>query len=225
MTTSVTSTTSAQTTSSAAASAASRIAGDMQNFLQLLTTQLQNQDPTKPLDPNEFTAQLAQFAGVEQQIAANRHMEQLLELQRTSAMLSAAPLLGRSVEVSSDRIALQSGTAQPIRLPSLSEAGGAQQARIAVMNADGTVIRESFVRLDPAETDWRWDGRDSRGQIMADGTWRISVTGIDAQGVSRGALDIGVIGTVTSVTRQGTAPTLALGSLNVGLEALRELRQ
>ena len=60
------------------------LAADLDSFLLLLTTQLRNQDPLSPLDSNEFTGQLVAFAGVEQQIPTNGHLEQLLSLQSAS---------------------------------------------------------------------------------------------------------------------------------------------
>jgi flagellar basal-body rod modification protein FlgD len=207
-----------------AAGAQQRIAGDMRTFLQLLTTQLRNQDPTQPLDPNQFTAQLAQFASVEQQIAANQHMESLLDLQRSSAMMSAAPLVGRRVEVNSDRVALQAGTAQEVRLPALSGAESATRARIAITGANGTVVREAIVPLGTAASSWNWDGRDGRGRAMPDGSYGIAVTGLDAEGSTRGALAVTLAGTITEVSREGTEPRLTMGGLGVGLAALRRFQ-
>lgn len=57
---------------------------DLNQFLNLLVTQLQNQDPLEPLDANEFTAQLVQFASVEQQIYQNSNLEKLVGMQQTS---------------------------------------------------------------------------------------------------------------------------------------------
>ena len=57
-----------------------QLAEDFDSFLQLLTTQLQNQDPLSPLDTNEFTSQLVQFAGVEQQINVNQKLNSLVSL-------------------------------------------------------------------------------------------------------------------------------------------------
>jgi flagellar basal-body rod modification protein FlgD len=200
------------------------IAGDMQSFLKLLTTQLRNQDPTQPLDPNEFTAQLAQFATVEQQITANQNMRSLLDLQRSSAMLAAAPLLGRQVEVASDSLVLQGGRAQEMRLPAVSDSGGATRARIAVTGANGVVLREEVVPLGAAASAWNWDGRDGRGRAVPDGTYRFSVIGVDSEGATRGALPATLTGTVTAVAGDEQGPRLMLGRLGVGMEALRRMQ-
>jgi flagellar basal-body rod modification protein FlgD len=208
----------------AAGNAASKLAGDMTNFLKLLTTQLKNQDPTQPLDANQFTAQLAQFAAVEQQISVNKHMEGLLALQRASSMLAAAPLVGQQVEVNSDRVGLAGGLAQELRLPSTAAAGGATRARIVVQDAAGGTLREAVVPLARDGSGWAWDGLDSRGRRMPDGVYRVAATGVNGAGDATGALATTVAGTVTAVTREGEDPKLALGRLTVGLEALRGVR-
>jgi flagellar basal-body rod modification protein FlgD len=205
----------------AATGAGAKLAGDMQTFLKMLTTQLQNQDPTKPLDPNEFTAQLAQFASVEQEIAVNQHLDSLIALQRSSIMLSAAPLVGHSVEVTSSTLALRDGKAQELRLPAAD--GNARTARIIITNASGQTVRDALVGLGAAASGWNWDGRGASGLTMPDGTYKVAVTGIDAAGTARGALDFALGGTVTGIARKGDVATLSLGALGVGLDSLRSV--
>lgn len=214
-------TTPAQT---ASRQAAASIAGDMQTFLKLLTTQLQNQDPTQPLDPNQLTQQLAQFAGVEQQIATNQHMEAMLGLQRSAALVSAAPMLGREVEVSSESLQLVGGAAQEVRLPALSAAAGATRARVVMTDSSGTLVREAFVPLGAAATAWNWDGKDARGRALPDGSYRMAVTGVDANGGTRGTLPAVVAGTVTGLSQDGDGLNIALGALTTGFTALRRVR-
>lgn len=209
---------------SASAQAATSIAGDMQTFLRLLTTQLQNQDPTQPLDPNQLTQQLAQFAGVEQQIATNQHMEAMLGLQRSAALVSASPMLGREVEVSSETLQLTGGSAQELRLPALADANGATRARVAMSDSTGAVVREAIVPLGATAAAWNWDGKDSRGRALPDGSYRLAVTGIDANGGTRGALSSVVAGTVTGLSQDGEALNIAIGALNTGFTTLRRVR-
>src|SRR5437764_7230172 len=74
------------------------LAGNFDTFLQLLTTQLKNQNPLDPLDTNQFTQQLVQFAGVEQQINMNQQLTTLVALQKATQTTSAMSFLG-STEV------------------------------------------------------------------------------------------------------------------------------
>ena len=69
---------------SLSSTAGSTLAGNFQTFLTLLTTQLQNQNPLDPLDTNQFTQQLVQFAGVEQQLKTNDQLTSLVSLQKTA---------------------------------------------------------------------------------------------------------------------------------------------
>lgn len=213
----------AAATPSAAASAAASLGGDMQTFLRMLTTQLQNQDPTQPLDPNQFTAQLSQFAAVEQQIAMNQHLDSLIALQRSSIMLEAAPLVGRPVEVESNTLALRAGQAQTLRLPAAD--GLSRYARISITDASGRVVREAVAPLGAAASNWNWDGLDASGRGLPDGDYRVGVTALDAAGTQRGMLGFTLAGTVTGIARSGDAATLSLGALTVGLDSLRNVRE
>lgn len=222
-TTASTSTTSANAaTSSAAASAARSLGGDMQTFLKLLTTQLRNQDPTQPMDPNQLTQQLAQFAGVEQQIATNQHMESLLALQRTSALVAATPMMGREVEVASDHLQLSNGTAQEVRLPAAT--GIVTRARVALTDSTGAVIRDAVVQLGAGSTSWSWDGKNAQGRALADGRYGLTVTGIDTTGGSTGTLSAVVAGTVTGMSQDQDGVQLAVGALTTGFDTLRRVR-
>src|SRR5271167_1366015 len=75
------------------------IASNFTTFLQLLTTQLQNQDPLSPMDTNQFTQQLVEFAGVEQQMKTNDTLSTLVSLQQTAQTTQALTLVGATVVV------------------------------------------------------------------------------------------------------------------------------
>lgn len=157
------------------------IGGDFNTFLTLLTTQLQNQDPTNAMDANQMTQQLVQFASVEQQLKVNTNLERLLSVEQGNQLVSAAPLMGRVVEVESDQLSLQGGLAQ-LRLPA---AGEARVAQVNVLDANGRVLRSAEVTLGSAPTNWSWDGRDANGAQRADGAYRFAIAGtrMDGRGV------------------------------------------
>src|SRR5438445_11524672 len=85
--------------SSVSSTTGSTLAGNFNTFLQLLTTQLQNQNPLDPLDTNQFTQQLVEFASVEQQINMNTNLQSLITMQQTSQATSALELVGSTVTV------------------------------------------------------------------------------------------------------------------------------
>src|SRR5512144_3277623 len=77
----------------------STIAGNFQTFLTLLTTQLKNQNPLDPLDTNQFTQQLVQFASVEQQLKTNDQLTTLVSLQQTAQSTQALTFVGKTAVV------------------------------------------------------------------------------------------------------------------------------
>src|ERR1700755_3377711 len=82
------------------------IAGNFQTFLTLLTTQLQNQNPLSPLDTNQFTQQLVQFAGVEQQLKTNDQMSSVISLQQSTQATQALNFVGHAAVVNSPTASL-----------------------------------------------------------------------------------------------------------------------
>jgi flagellar basal-body rod modification protein FlgD len=206
------------TAASAATASGTRLAGDFSTFLTLLTTQLQNQSPTDPLDTNQMTNQLVQFASVEQQISMNQNLEQLIALQQAAQLTAAAPLVGQRAEVESDQLTLQQGRAE-VRLPA---AGTARFAEISVADTSGRTLRQQVVALGTTASGWTWDGTDAAGRTLADGAYRVSVTGRGANGEAV-TLPFTVAGTVTGAERQGSGLSLTMGALSVGFGSLRRL--
>src|SRR3954469_14013120 len=86
-------------TTNTSSTAAAGIADNFQTFLTLLTTQLQNQNPLDPLDTNQFTQQLVQFAGVEQQLRQNDQLKTLIAIEKSSQSTQALVYVGNTVAV------------------------------------------------------------------------------------------------------------------------------
>src|SRR5271165_6053431 len=99
---------SSSSSSSTANSGLDQLAGNFNSFLTLLTTQLQNQDPLSPLDTNQFTQQLVEFASVQQQVDMNTNMQTLISLQQTSEATSAMQMIGANVTLNATSSALTS---------------------------------------------------------------------------------------------------------------------
>ena len=87
------------------------LAGNFQTFLTLLTTQLQNQNPLEPLDTNQFTQQLVQFASVEQQLKTNDQLTSLVALQQTAQSTQALTFVGKTAVVDGSTATMTSATA------------------------------------------------------------------------------------------------------------------
>lgn len=196
-----------------------KFAGDFNTFLTLLTTQIKNQSPTDPLDTNQMTNQLVQFASVEQQIAMNQNLQRLIGLEQASQLTASAPLIGKRVEVESDQIALQGGVGA-LKLPA---AGASQAAQITITGNGNRVIRQEMVNLGSGPTNWSWDGRDNAGVSVPDGAYKVNVTGIG--GGKAEALPFNTIGTVTGAERVGDDLQLLLGQMQASFGKLRSVTQ
>lgn len=190
------------------------LAGNFTDFLTLLTTQLQNQDPTSPMDTNAFTTQLVQFALVEQQINANASLETLISLNQGQQVLQAASLIGARVVATSTQIALQDGAGE-IRFAS----DVATPTLVTVFDAAGRVIRSEAVQARAGENSWVWNGRNASNAQMPDGAYTVTVVQPQTDGTTK-TLDFGTVANVTGARRSGNTMQVQLGALGVGLDAV-----
>jgi len=181
ITSAATSTPTPANTASAAASAvgAPTITQNFNKFLQLLTTQLKNQNPLDPLDTNQFTQQLVQFAQVEQQINMNQSLSALIALQTATQASAAMGFLGSTVVVNGDTSALTVGKATW----SFS-ADRPATATVNIQNASGEVVFTETRTISAGRQDYTWNGRGTNGLAMPEGNYTISITAKDATGQS-----------------------------------------
>src|SRR3982750_424601 len=98
--------------SSVSSNTGSTLAGNFQTFLQMLTTQLQNQNPLDPLDTNQFTQQLVQFASVEQQLKTNDQLSTLVSLQQTAQSTQALGFVGKTAVVDGSTATMTNASAK-----------------------------------------------------------------------------------------------------------------
>src|ERR1700739_2285567 len=103
----------AATTAGVKNAASGQIARNFHQCLQILTTQLQNQDPLSPMDANSFTQELVEFASVEQQIDTNTNMQTMISLQQATTDLAGLQLVGSNVTVSGNSAALANASNSP----------------------------------------------------------------------------------------------------------------
>lgn len=208
-------------TSTAAAgtgsSALGTLSSNFDTFLTLLMTQLKNQDPTSPLDTNQFTSQLVQFASVEQQINTNRSLGQLISLTQSGQVIQSSAMVGNRVEVASDQLSLQGGSAA-LKFTAPSDG----PVNVAIYGANGAKIADSLVYATAGSNEWSWNGRNGSGTLMRDGAYRVAVTGSAADGSAR-ALPFTVLGTATGVAQQDNAVRLQLGALTVDFAAVKSV--
>lgn len=189
---------------------ASSLAQNFENFLTLLTTQLQNQDPLSPLDSTQFTTQLVQFASVEQQIGQNARLDEILKIQGGSQAVSAVNFLDNIVEAFGATAALKDGAATyTYTLPA-----DAKAATITIENEAGETVRTIEGETAKGKHTLVWDGKNNQGVAQPEGKYSIKIAANDANGEPLQALT-GVIGKVTGVTVEDGQLVLDLGGVNV----------
>jgi flagellar basal-body rod modification protein FlgD len=208
-------------TSSASANAASRqtIADNFDTFLQLLTTQLKNQNPLDPLDTNAFTQQLVQFTGVEQQLKTNDFLEAMMLSTQTANNSQAVSYVGRIVTADGNKSELIDGEA------TWHFAVGAKADITAtVKDANGNVIYTKAGTVNQGESVFTWDGIGNDGKERPEGTYTVS---IEARDTATGKLiDVAteMTGEVTGVDFSGSEPVLIVGGARVNLSSVLSVR-
>ncbi|MEM8754262.1 MAG: flagellar hook capping FlgD N-terminal domain-containing protein [Pseudomonadota bacterium] len=158
---------SSQPANSNDANDAAAISSDFETFLQLLTAQLENQDPLKPLESTEFVAQLAQFSAVEQQVRSNDTLDEIL-----SALSGGGASLGEWLGAEVGASAALKFDGAPITLTTTPEAT-ATEATLVVRTADGTPVAR--IPVEPAATEIVWDGSTAAGGTAPEGFYRFTV--------------------------------------------------
>ena len=208
-------------TASAAVAAvgAPTITQNFDKFLQLLTTQLKNQNPLDPLDTNQFTQQLVQFAQVEQQINMNQSLSALIALQTAATTSAALGFLGSTVVVNGDTATLTAGKATW----SFS-ADRPATATVNVKNASGEVVFTETRTISAGRQDYTWNGRGTNGLALPDGNYTISITARDATGQAV-AIATEVEGVVDGVDLTQNPPVLKVGSRSFSLDKIKQVRR
>ncbi len=185
--------------------ASQQIAGNFQTFLQLLTTQLQNQNPLDPLDTNQFTQQLVEFAGVEQQLNANSSLQTLVSLQQTAQSTQALQFVGKTAVVTGNTNSLVNSQATwDMNIPSNSN------VTLSIANSAGqTVFTGTYSANAGNNQPFTWNGQGSDGTQWPDGQYTLTATAADATGNSVG-VTTQIQGVVSSVDLTQSPPLLTI---------------
>jgi len=164
----------------AAQKASDKLDEQYQQFLTLLTAQISNQDPLKPMDSTQFVSQLAQLSQVEQGVATNRNLEAVLEQLQGATARSDLDLMGRDVLVASDTVTLgDTGFGAAFEL-----GADADKVTARILAEDGTLVRELDLGAASAGEihDLAWNGRDAQGLPVPPGTLRVEISAVDSEG-------------------------------------------
>jgi flagellar basal-body rod modification protein FlgD len=205
---------------SKAAEDKSTLAGDLDTFLHLLTTQLKNQDPLSPMEATEFTGQLVQFAAVEQQIAGNKTMEDLLAVQNASLAASVVGFIGTDIVASGPGLPLQEGLAEY----TYTLANNAKTTSITIFDDKGSVVVTKPGETTSGIHTSTWDGKGSEGQKMPDGSYTIEVTplGLHEEVIQN---TVRVKAQITGVNMETGTTVLEAGKVSIPLNNVLSVKQ
>jgi flagellar basal-body rod modification protein FlgD len=208
---------SSSSASSSNALASQQIAGNFQSFLQLLTTQLQNQNPLSPLDTNQFTQQLVEFAGVQEQLNTNDSLATLVSLQQTAQATQALTFVGKTAIVNGNTATMSNSQATwELTVPSNSN------VNISIANSSGQTVYTATVPENAGSQPFKWNGIGSDGTQWPDGTYTLTASTTDSSGNSVG-VTTQVAGTVSGVNLTQTPPLLMINGQSYTINQIQSI--
>lgn len=168
----------AATIQTQAQSSSAALAENFETFLTLLTAQLQNQDPLEPVDSTEFTNQLVQFSGVEQQIQTNKNIAELISITTASTAASLSGYLGQTIEVNSITGDLgEEGLNWYYEMPD-----GVEKVNLTIQSQDGSIVYTDDISTDKGEAAYTWTGQTSSGKELTEGRYSLVIRAENANG-------------------------------------------
>jgi flagellar basal-body rod modification protein FlgD len=194
--------------------ALSSLSSNFTDFLSLLMTQLQNQDPSSPMDSSQFTSELVQFTSVQQQISTNSDLTQLIQLTQASQIEQSASMIGKPVTATSSQLTLQNGAAD-INFNTTT----AEPVAIAVYDSSGAQIQTAALTTTAGANSWTWNGQSATGTTMPDGAYKVTVTALGINGATS-QVPFTVTGTATSVMNNAGTVQVQMGGLVLPFSAV-----
>lgn len=205
--------------SSLGKSSASSVSSTQDNFLKMLTTQLQNQDPLNPMDNAQITSQLAQLSTVSGINQLNSTLKALTDSVTMSQAMSATSMIGHGVLVAGTSMALSSGQA----VAGVDLAQAADNVVVTIKDGAGNTVRTLQLGAQPAGTvPFGWDGKTDAGNVAADGAYTFSAQAVLAGTQTDAAtLSFGMVNGVTPGTQGATLDVGQLGGF--ALSAVKQI--
>ena len=197
-----------------------RLAENFDTFLSLLTVQLKNQDPLSPMDSNQFTQQIVQMTGVEQQLLTNDLLKKLVG-NTGSGVSTAVALIGKEVRADSAEAGLKDGKATW----TYNLDRNASDVKVEVLDEKGVIIK-SFAPADNKAGDHKfdWDGKGQAGTSQKDGIYTLRVTAKDSTG-TKVTSNVYADGLVTGVQQKDGSTLLTINGALVPWEKIVNIRQ
>jgi flagellar basal-body rod modification protein FlgD len=192
------------------------IADNFQTFLTLLTTQLQNQNPLDPLDTNQFTQQLVQFAGVEQQLKSNDQLKSLVTLEQSAQATQALIYVGNTVAVDGSTQQFDGSATWNLK------AAKDTTATITITNSTGQTVYSGNFPLGQGNASFVWDGKGNDGTQWPDGKYTMTATALDASGAPV-AVSTQIQGVVNSVDLTQSPPLLSINGQTYTVNQIKSI--
>jgi len=203
------------------ASSRSRLADSEETFLALLTTQLKNQDPLSPLDSNEFTAQIVQMTGVEQQLLTNDLLTMLVGMN-DGGLAGSVNLIGKTVTAATDEATLQDGKSTW----TYDLDRNATTVKYDVINSAGqTIYSETKDSVAAGDKAFEWNGKTSQGTQLSDGgvyTLKITALGSGGEAIST---NIHTTGVASGVETLNGETVVSVGKLKIPLGSITSVKE
>ena len=195
------------------------IADNFDTFLSILTTQLKHQNPLDPMDTNQFTQQLVQFTGVEQQLKTNTFLEALMNASQRTSNTDAVSYIGKEVTAAGTNATLKGGGASW----AYNAAANAADVKVTIKNASGQVVYSETGSLNQGPGNFLWDGVGSDGQAKPDGVYTITIDGKSLAGKNV-AINTSTVGVVSAVDFSGTEPVMTVGGSKIRLSDITSVK-
>ncbi len=192
---------------------------DFNTFLKILTTQLQNQDPTQPLDTNQFTSQLVQYSQLEQSLNTNSKLQALVDTQGGSQISNAVNYIGKTVTATGNSFNLDGSNPTTINYNLSSNAAATV---IKVIDANGNTVRQISGGTNAGANQIKFDGSGSGQKPLPAGTYTFQVLPVDNKGNTINNTSF-VTGKVTSVDTTGGKITLHIGNITLDSTNVRQV--
>ncbi len=191
-------------------------------FLNLLVTQLKNQDPLSPLDSTQFTAQLAQFSSLEQLSNVNDNLAILQLYQASINNSQAVGFIGKIVKSLGDTVCLDEDVQAEMNFKLAEEA---HEVYIHIYDSTGSFVKTiECGSLDAGDHSIEWDGTDDEGNALPEGTYTFEVIANNADGEEVTATTF-IIEKVTGVTFEDGITYLLAGDLKIPVSSVVEVRE
>lgn len=199
-----------------------------ESFMTLLITQLQNQDPLKPMENAEMTSQIAQIntvSGIEQ---LNSTLQSITSQMDANQALQASGLIGQGVMVPGRQIMLeQDSEGQPYSTPfGIELAQPAANVQATIVGQGGQIIRRyDLGGVQEGVQSFQWDGKNNQGEVVASNRYTVQLEATDAEGetIESTALNYAIVNSVTPNDGNGSV-RLDLGAI-YGQVSLNEVKQ